>query len=62
MVFGVAELIACSRSPHPGARRRHLHGHPARRRRGPQAALFLEPGDRVRVEIDGLGVLDNPVR
>ena len=23
---------------------------------------FLRPGDRVRVEIDGLGVLDNPVR
>ena len=60
MVFGVAALIAfCSASLHPRARRRHHHRHPRGRRRRARPA-FLAPGDRVRVEIDGLGVAGQP--
>ena len=63
MVFGVAALIAfCSASfmLEPGDV--ITTGTPAGVgvARRPQA--FLRPGDRVRVEIEGLGVLDNPVR
>jgi len=63
MVFGVAELIAwisASLTLEPGDV--ITTGTPAGVGVARKPPLFLEPGDRVRVEIDGLGVLDNPVR
>ena len=63
MVFGVAALIAfCSASftLEPGDV--ITTGTPAGVGVARDPKVFLRPGDRVRVEIDGLGVLDNPVR
>lgn len=63
MVFGVAALIAfCSAAftLEPGDV--ITTGTPAGVGVARDPKAFLRPGDRVRVEIDGLGVLDNPVR
>lgn len=63
MVFGVAALIAfCSASftLEPGDV--ITTGTPAGVGVARDPRAFLRPGDRVRVEIDGLGALDNPVR
>ena len=63
MVFGVAELIAWisgSLVLEPGDV--ITTGTPAGVGVARKPPVFLEPGDRVRVEIEGLGVLDNPVR
>jgi 5-carboxymethyl-2-hydroxymuconate isomerase len=63
MVFGVAALIAfCSASftLEPGDV--ITTGTPAGVGVARDPKAFLRPGDRVRVEIDGLGALDNPVR
>jgi 5-carboxymethyl-2-hydroxymuconate isomerase len=63
MVFTVAALIAfCSASftLEPGDV--ITTGTPAGVGVARDPKAFLRPGDRVRVEIDGLGVLDNPVR
>jgi 5-carboxymethyl-2-hydroxymuconate isomerase len=63
MVFGVAALIAfCSASftLEPGDV--ITTGTPAGVGVARDPKAFLRSGDRVRVEIDGLGALDNPVR
>jgi 2-keto-4-pentenoate hydratase/2-oxohepta-3-ene-1,7-dioic acid hydratase in catechol pathway len=55
MVHGVAELVSADQpGHHAAAERRHPHRHP--RGVGPIAA-----GQKVRVEIEGIGVLENPV-
>ena len=62
MVFTVAELIAyCSSSftLEPGDV--ILTGTPAGVGAGRRPPEFLEPGDRVRVEIDGLGAIEHDV-
>ena len=62
MVFSVAALVAwCSASftLEPGDV--ITTGTPAGRR-GRARRAFLAPGDRVRVEIEGLGALENTVR
>ncbi len=46
---------------HAGTRRPDLHRHAARRRLRAKPPVFLKGGDTVEVEIDGLGVLRNPV-
>jgi 2-keto-4-pentenoate hydratase/2-oxohepta-3-ene-1,7-dioic acid hydratase in catechol pathway len=63
MVFGVAALVAyCSASftLHPGDV--ITTGTPAGVGVGRRPPAFLDRGDRVRVEIPGLGALDNTVR
>jgi 2-keto-4-pentenoate hydratase/2-oxohepta-3-ene-1,7-dioic acid hydratase in catechol pathway len=63
MVFGVAALVAwCSASftLEPGDV--ITTGTPAGVGVARRPPVFLQPGDRVRVEIDGLGTLDNTVR
>jgi 2-keto-4-pentenoate hydratase/2-oxohepta-3-ene-1,7-dioic acid hydratase in catechol pathway len=63
MVFGVAALVAwCSASftLEPGDV--ITTGTPAGVGVARRPPVFLQPGDRVRVEIDGLGALDNTVR
>jgi len=63
MVFGVAALIAfCSASFTLAPGDVITTGTPAGVGVARDPKAFLRPGDRVRVEIDGLGVLDNPVR
>ncbi|MND01618.1 Ureidoglycolate lyase [compost metagenome] len=62
MVFGVAELIAyCSSSftLEPGDV--ITTGTPAGVGVARKPRSFLWPGDRVRVEIDGLGAIEHPV-
>ena len=45
---------------HPAARRHHRHRHAGRRRhRLRSAADISKPGDVVRIEIDGIGALEN---
>jgi 2-keto-4-pentenoate hydratase/2-oxohepta-3-ene-1,7-dioic acid hydratase in catechol pathway len=63
MIFGVAELISfCSRHfpLRPGDLL--LTGTPWGCGAFREPAVYLQPGDAVEVEIDGIGVLRNPVR
>jgi len=63
MVFGVAALVAwCSASFTLEAGDVITTGTPAGVGVARRPPVFLRPGDRVRVEIDGLGTLDNAVR
>jgi 2-keto-4-pentenoate hydratase/2-oxohepta-3-ene-1,7-dioic acid hydratase in catechol pathway len=63
MVFGVAALVAwCSASFTLEAGDVITTGTPAGVGVARRPPVFLQPGDRVRVEIDGLGTLDNAVR
>jgi 2-keto-4-pentenoate hydratase/2-oxohepta-3-ene-1,7-dioic acid hydratase in catechol pathway len=63
MVFGVAALIAfCSASFTLDPGDVITTGTPAGVGAGRRPPAFLRPGDRVRVEIAGLGALDNTVR
>ena len=63
MVFSVAELIAfisASITLEPG----DLVDHRARRRASASSAsppVFLVPGDVVRVEVEGIGAVANPI-
>jgi 5-carboxymethyl-2-hydroxymuconate isomerase len=62
MVFTVAELIAyCSSSFTLDPGDVILTGTPAGVGMGRRPPQFLEPGDRVRVEIDGLGAIEHDV-
>ena len=60
LIFSVAIGRLAVADDHAPARRHHRHRH-ARGLGGPQG-IFLRDGDTVEVEIDGLGVLANPVR
>jgi 2-keto-4-pentenoate hydratase/2-oxohepta-3-ene-1,7-dioic acid hydratase in catechol pathway len=63
MVFGVAELIAyASRTITLEPGDLLVTGTPSGVGMAADPPRFLRPGDRVRVEIDGLGQLDNTVR
>jgi acylpyruvate hydrolase len=63
MVFGVAALLAfCSASFTLDPGDVITTGTPAGVGAGRRPPAFLRPGDRVRVEIAGLGALDNTVR
>ena len=63
MIWGVAELIEyISALDHARAGRHHRDRHAVRASgvfRDPP--VFLEPGDRVRCEIDGIGSVENPI-
>jgi 2-keto-4-pentenoate hydratase/2-oxohepta-3-ene-1,7-dioic acid hydratase in catechol pathway len=63
MVFGVAELIAyASRTITLEPGDLLVTGTPSGVGMAADPPRFLRPGDRMRVEIDGLGQLDNTVR
>jgi 2-keto-4-pentenoate hydratase/2-oxohepta-3-ene-1,7-dioic acid hydratase in catechol pathway len=63
MVFGVAELISfISRTITLEPGDLLVTGTPSGVGMAADPPRFLEPGDRMRVEIDGLGELDNTVR
>ncbi len=62
MIFSVGEVVSLPvAGVHAGAGRPGLHRHAARRRHARKPPVFLKPGDVCEVEIDGLGVLRNPV-
>ena len=63
MVFGVAELVSfASRTITLEAGDLLVTGTPSGVGMAADPPRFLGPGDRMRVEIDGLGALDNTVR
>jgi 2-keto-4-pentenoate hydratase/2-oxohepta-3-ene-1,7-dioic acid hydratase in catechol pathway len=63
MVFGVAELIAyASRTITLEPGDLLVTGTPSGVGMAADPPRFLRPGDRMRVEIDGLGQLDNTLR
>lgn len=62
MVFSVPFLVSCISSlttPEPGDL--ILTGTPAGTGCNCKPPVYLKPGDRVRVEIGGIGILTNPV-
>ena len=61
-VFDIPTLIEfITAIDHPRAGRHHLDGHAVGVGVFREPPVFLEPGDRMRVEIEGIGRVENPV-